>query len=217
MPKQETIAVAMSGGVDSSTVAAILAQNGDNVVGLTLQLWDQTRLAGKHGIPEAPKAGRCCSLDDVYDARRVAEHLSIPYYVVNQEERFEKDVVRPFVSEYLAGRTPIPFSLCNNHLKFDQLLQTARSIGASSIATGHYAINEYDAKRGRWILKRPADLANHAEHLHGFRTLDLVPSVAGLVIVAMQTREEKQHRHLLGGEGGVITRSVAGRVRIIEV
>jgi len=159
MTEQETIAVAMSGGVDSSTVAAILAQNGDNVVGLTLQLWDQTRLAGKHGIPEAPKAGRCCSLDDVYDARRVAEHLSIPYYVVNQEERFEKDVVRPFVSEYLAGRTPIPCSLCNNHLKFDQLLQTARSIGASSIATGHYAINEYDPKRGRWILKRPADLA----------------------------------------------------------
>ena len=159
MPEQETIAVAMSGGVDSSTVAAILAQNGDNVVGLTLQLWDQTRLAGKHGIPEAPKAGRCCSLDDVYDARRVAEHLSIPYYVVNQEERFEKDVVRPFVSEYLAGRTPIPCSLCNNHLKFDQLLQTARSIGASSIATGHYAINDYDPERRRWILKRPADLA----------------------------------------------------------
>ena len=159
MPLQETIAVAMSGGVDSSTVAAILAQNGDNVVGLTLQLWDQTRLAGKHGIPEAPKAGRCCSLDDVYDARRVAEHLSIPYYVVNQQERFEKDVVRPFVSEYLAGRTPIPCSLCNNHLKFDQLLQTARSIGASSIATGHYAINDYDPERGRWILKRPADLA----------------------------------------------------------
>ena len=155
----------MSGGVDSSTVAAILARGasgeagGPNVVGLTLQLWDQTRLAGKHGIPEAPKAGRCCSLDDVYDARRVAEHLGIPYYVVKQEERFEKDVVRPFVSEYLAGRTPIPCSLCNNHLKFDQLLTTARSIGADSIATGHYAINEYDAERKRWILKRPADRA----------------------------------------------------------
>ena len=155
----DTIAVAMSGGVDSSTVAAILAHGGDNVVGLTLQLWDQTRLAGKHGIPDAPKAGRCCSLDDVYDARRVAEHLGIPYYVVNQEERFEQDVVRPFVSEYLAGRTPIPCSLCNNHLKFDQLLKTARSIGASRIATGHYAVNEYDPGRRRWILKRPTDLA----------------------------------------------------------
>jgi tRNA-specific 2-thiouridylase len=121
MTEPTTIAVAMSGGVDSSTVAAMLAQTATTVVGLTLQLWDQTRLAGKHGIPDAaPKAGRCCSLDDVYDARRVAEHLGIPYYVVNQQDRFEQDVVRPFVDEYLAGRTPIPCSLCNNHLKFDR-------------------------------------------------------------------------------------------------
>jgi tRNA-uridine 2-sulfurtransferase len=166
MKLNTTIAVAMSGGVDSSTAAAILAREDggsaashNTVVGLTLQLWDQTRLAGKHGIPDTPKAGRCCSLDDVYDARRVAEHLEIPYYVVNQEERFERDVVRPFVDEYLAGRTPIPCSLCNNHIKFDQLLKTARSIGAERIATGHYAVNEYDPARGRWILKRPADLA----------------------------------------------------------
>jgi len=163
MSEQKPIAVAMSGGVDSSTVAALLAHQGEMVVGLTLQLWDQNRLAGREGMPETPKAGRCCSLDDVYDARRVAMQLSIPYYVVNQEERFEKDVVRPFVEEYLAGRTPIPCSLCNNHLKFDQLLKTAQSIGAERIATGHYAINEFDAERdggkGRWILKRPADQA----------------------------------------------------------
>jgi tRNA-specific 2-thiouridylase len=163
MSEQTTIAVAMSGGVDSSAAAAILAHSGANVVGLTLHLWDQTRLAGKHGIPDAPKAGRCCSIDDVYDARRVAEDLGIPYYVINQEDRFERDVVRPFVDEYLAGRTPIPCSLCNNHLKFDQLLTTARSIGAEYIATGHYAVNEFDATRdegrGRWILKRPADRA----------------------------------------------------------
>jgi len=103
--------------------------------------------------------GRCCSLDDVYDARRVAEQLVIPYYVVNHEQRFEDTVVRPFVDEYLSGRTPIPCSLCNNHVKFDQLLVTARQIGADLLATGHYARIERDADSGRWLLKRAADTA----------------------------------------------------------
>ncbi len=156
MTTNKTIAVAMSGGVDSSTVAALLCEQGHTVVGLTLQLWNQRRLAGHEGMPEAV-TGRCCSLDDVYDARRVAETLGVPYYVVNQESRFEEDVVRPFVDEYLSGRTPIPCSLCNNHLKFDQLLITARQIGAEMLATGHYARNEYDERSGRWLLKRPAD------------------------------------------------------------
>src|SRR5947209_9991992 len=155
---QQTIAVAMSGGVDSSTVAAMLRDQGFNVVGLTMQLWNQRRLAGREGMPEQVQ-GRCCSIDDVYDARRVAETLGIPYYVVNHQDRFEQDVVRPFVSEYLSGRTPIPCSLCNNHLKFDQLLIVARQIGADLLATGHYARNEYCQETGRWHLKRPADAA----------------------------------------------------------
>ena len=196
MTERETIAVAMSGGVDSSTAAAMLAHAGETVVGLTLQLWDQTRLAGKHGIPDAPKAGRCCSLDDVYDARRVARQLGIPYYVVNQEERFEQDVVRPFVSEYLAGRTPIPCSLCNNHLKFDQLLQTARSIGASRIATGHYAINEYDEERGRWILKRPADLAKDQTYfLFGLTQAQLAHTLFPLGRLTKPEVREEARRH----------------------
>ena len=156
MSTAKTIAVAMSGGVDSSTVAAVLRAEGHNVIGLTMQLWNQRRLSGHPGMPEAIQ-GRCCSLDDVYDARRVAETVGIPYYVVNHEQRFEDEVVRPFVKEYLSGRTPIPCSLCNNHLKFDQLLVVAKQIGADLLATGHYARVLFDEEHGRWLLRRPTD------------------------------------------------------------
>src|SRR3954470_10603265 len=158
MPNPQTIAVAMSGGVDSSTVAAMLRAEGHDIVGLTMQLWNQRRLAGHAGMPETSQ-GRCCSIDDVYDARRVAETIGIPYYVVNHEDRFERDVVRPFVQEYLSGRTPIPCSLCNNHLKFDQLLTVAQQIGADAVATGHYARVEFNETKNRWLLKRPIDRA----------------------------------------------------------
>src|SRR6202158_1324609 len=158
MSQTRTIAVAMSGGVDSSTVAAMLRAEGHNVVGLTMQLWNQRDLSGREGIPESVQ-GRCFSLDDVYDARRVAQQIGIPYYVVNHEERFERDVIRPFIKEYVSGRPPTPCSLCNNHLKFDQLLIVAQQIGAERVATGHYARVAFDEARGRWLLKRPADLS----------------------------------------------------------
>ena len=150
-----TIAVAMSGGVDSSTVAAMLRAEGRPLVGLTMQLWNQRRLPGL--APDGPVHTRCCSIDDVYDARRVAEHLGFPYYVVNFERQFEETVVRPFVEDYLSGRTPIPCSHCNNSVKFEQLLTTARQIGAERLATGHYARIRQNGETGRYELLRAVD------------------------------------------------------------
>ena len=148
------IAVAMSGGVDSSVVAGLLKRQGEPVVGLTMQLWNQRRLPE---VASEGATGRCCSLDDVYDARYVAQTLGIPYYVVNFEDRFEQHVVKPFVQDYIEGKTPIPCTLCNNFIKFDQFLEMADGIGATKIATGHYAQIRQDEATGRWQLLRSAD------------------------------------------------------------
>jgi tRNA-specific 2-thiouridylase len=151
-----TVAVAMSGGVDSSVAAAMLKDRGDRVVGFTMQLWNQRR---RLGPDREPQPSRCCSLDDVYDARRVAEEMGFPFYVLNLEEEFERAVVRPFVEDYLSGRTPIPCVSCNTRLKFARLVKVARQVGADQVATGHYARVKYNERSGRFILMKGRDLA----------------------------------------------------------
>jgi tRNA-uridine 2-sulfurtransferase len=150
------IAVAMSGGVDSSAAAALLQAAGHELVGFTMQLWNQNRglSVDEHG---EPLPSRCCSLDDVYDARRVAEDLGFPFYVLNLEREFERDVVQPFVQSYLAGETPIPCVACNSRLKFASLDRLAQSLGCEKVATGHYARVEFDEATHRYRLLRGRD------------------------------------------------------------
>src|SRR5258706_15545561 len=150
------IAVAMSGGVDSSAAAAILKEQGHDLIGFTMQLGNQVRGISVEEKGE-PLPSRCCSLDDVYDAGRVAEELGFPFYVLNLEKEFERDVVQPFVNSYLSGETPIPCVACNSRLKFASLDKLAVSLGCEKVATGHYARVEFDSVTGRHRLLRGRD------------------------------------------------------------
>src|ERR1041385_2264179 len=147
------IAVAMSGGVDSSAAAAMLKEAGHELVGFTMQLWNQRRglSVGEDG---EPLPSRCCSLDDVYDARRGSEYLVFLFSVRNLERECERDVFEPFVRSYLEGETPIPCVACNSRLKFASLDRMALVVGCDKVATGHYARVRFDEAAGRHRLLR---------------------------------------------------------------
>jgi tRNA-specific 2-thiouridylase len=149
------IVVAMSGGVDSSVAAALLAEQGHEVIGVSMQLYDVSRVSRQTDGNRT--FGSCCTLEDLHDARRVAAALDIPHYILNFERQFDEQVVSNFVHEYASGRTPLPCAHCNSDLKFSTLLERAGGFGADRVATGHYARVDYDAATGRYLLRRGVD------------------------------------------------------------
>ena len=177
----------MSGGVDSSVAAALLAEQGHDVIGLSMQLYAQ-------GDAAAGQFGSCCTLDDLNDARRVAHTVGFPHYILNFEHQFEETVISNFVSEYTSGRTPLPCAHCNSDLKFSTLLERARGFGARSVATGHYARVEQTG--GRWLLQRSVDREKDQSYFLFSLTQDQLASAVFPVGSLTKTQVRSEARRL---------------------
>ncbi len=185
------IVVAMSGGVDSSVTAALLKEAGHEVIGITMQIWDYSKFAA----PDGETFGTCCSLDDVYDARRVAEQIGIPFYVVNFEDDFQRAVIDPFCDAYFSGRTPNPCVLCNQILKFERLLRRARELEADYLVTGHYA--QVIQADGRFHLRKGLDRSKDQSYFLFTLTPDQMRMVR-FPLGGMTKPEVRAHAERLG-------------------
>ena len=189
------IVVAMSGGVDSSVAAGLLAEQGHDVIGLSMQLYDSSASAGQAG--DGIRAfGSCCTLDDLHDARRVAAVLGIPHYILNFERQFQDTVISNFVREYASGRTPLPCAHCNSDLKFSTLLERARGLGAKGVATGHYA-RVSRARTGRWLLHRSVDAGKDQSYFLFSLTQDQL-ACATFPVGTLTKREVRAEARRLG-------------------
>ena len=181
------VVVAMSGGVDSSVAAALLAEQGHDVIGLSMQLYPQGDASSGH-------FGSCCTLDDLNDARRVASTIGFPHYILNFEQRFQETVVSDFVREYASGRTPLPCAHCNSDLKFSTLLERAHGFGAASVATGHYA--QVERRGTRWLLKRSVDREKDQSYFLFPLTQDQLASALFPVGTLTKTQVRREARRL---------------------